>query len=454
MNDGERKDSLAERACKFRLLCVGDIHLGRRPSRIPEDIDEYGVNVADLTPAAAWKKVIVWAIDNDVDAVVLAGDLVEGLDDRFEAYGHLESGIRQLHNAGIRVVGVAGNHDVQALPRLADHIDQFKLLGRRGKWESVEIPGRSGERMRLLGWSFPEQHVRRNPLDELTEDVADDMPTIGILHCDVDGGYSQYAPVPRSAFEQAPGDAWLLGHVHKPDDLSDRRPVGYLGSLVGLDPGEPGLHGPWLACISGPGAVEMTQLALSPLRYERVDLDIASIPDLESEDLEDAFAASLRSALNAVHDRIKTMLGATRLVACRVTLKGRSRVHDRVRHILRHSAVQAQKCDYDDVVYFIEKILDDSSPDLDIEAIAKGSDPPALLARRLAALQEDGAEAQRLIEAAEKDIDRTTQAVLGAFATASEPVSTPDVRALLLRAGFEALEDLLAQRGSVEGSEP
>jgi len=76
-----------------------------------------------------------------------------------------------------------------------------------------------------------------------------------------------------------------------------------------------------------------------------------------------------------------------------------------------------------------------------------------LLARRLIYLQEGGAAAQRLVEAATKDIERTTQAVLGAFSTADEPASTPDVHALILSAGFEALEDLLAQRGSGEGGE-
>ena len=451
MSDDRQKGGSGEGDCGFRLLCVGDIHLGRRPGRIPEDIEEYGVSVADLTPVAAWKRVVAWGIDNDVDAVVLAGDLVESLDDRFEAYGHLESGVRKLYDAGVGILGVAGNHDVQALPRLADHIDPFKLLGRGGVWESVEIAGRSGGRIRLLGWSFPEKQVRRNPLDDPMEDVAADMPTIGILHCDVDGGNSQYAPVPRAAFEHAPGDAWLLGHIHKPDDLSTGRPIGYLGSLVGLDPGEPGLHGPWLANISGSGTVEMTQLELAPLRYERVDHSIESIPDVEGDELEDAVAAALRSALETVHNRINTTLGDTRVVACRITLTGRSRNHARIRYILRGGTVQAQKCDYGGVVYIIEKIIDESAPDLDLAEIAKGSDPPALLAQRLLHLEEGGAAAQRLVEAATKDIERTTQTVLGAFATVDEPASMPDVHALLLGAGFEALEDLLAQRGFGEG---
>ena len=126
MSGGKEKSSSNKGDRRPRLLFVGDIHLGRRPSRIPEDIVDYGVNLADLTPIAAWNRAVNWAINNDIDAVVLAGYVVEGIEDRFEAYGHLERGVRKLSEKKIKTLAVAGNHDVQALPRLADQIDQFK----------------------------------------------------------------------------------------------------------------------------------------------------------------------------------------------------------------------------------------------------------------------------------------------------------------------------------------
>ena len=452
MSNKKQSGSKGTTASEFRLLCVGDIHLGRRPRRIPDDIEDYGVRKLELTPVAAWERVVAWAKDNNVDAVVLAGDVVESIDDRFEAYGHLERGARQLANAGIGLFGVAGNHDVQALPRLADHLEHFKLLGRGGVWESVELTKSGGAKLRLLGWSFPEQRVSRNPLEDPMGDIASDIPTIGILHCDVDGGNSPYAPVPRAAFEHAPGEAWLLGHIHKPDDLSATRPIGYLGSLVSLDPGEPGLHGPWLACVSKSGPVKLTQLSIAPLRYERIDLSIESIPDLEGEDLEDTFGANLRSAQDEIHDRIATTLGSTKVIGCRITLTGRSMVHEHVRRIVRDGTVQeGQTREIDGVVYFIEKIVDQSSPALDLDRISRGSDPPALLAQRLIHLQQGQAEAQRLIAAAATEIERATQIVQGSEVMGAQQLSTSDVGAILERAGFQALEDLLAQHSADEG---
>ncbi len=54
---------------EFRLMCVGDIHLGRRPSRLADGVDDFGVVIHVLTPAAAWDAAVGWALANQVDAV-------------------------------------------------------------------------------------------------------------------------------------------------------------------------------------------------------------------------------------------------------------------------------------------------------------------------------------------------------------------------------------------------
>jgi exonuclease SbcD len=222
-----------------RLLFIGDMHLGRTPSRLPDDLEELGLRRSELGPAAAWRASIDHALSSEVDAVVLAGDVVEGIDDRFEAYRDLKAGALRLAAAGIPLIGVAGNHDVEALPRLARQIPAFRLLGAAGRWETVDVATHSGVPLRLLGWSFPAQRVERNPLDSLDLESARQrgVATLGVLHCDVDAGSSRYAPVSSRALAALPVDGFLLGHVHRPDRLEGDRPQGYLGSLVGLDPG-------------------------------------------------------------------------------------------------------------------------------------------------------------------------------------------------------------------------
>lgn len=435
---------------EFRLLCVGDMHLGRRPTRITEGVRELGVRVEDLTPAAAWSATVDWAIANRVDAVALAGDVVESLEDRFEAYGHLERGVRRLTEQGIHVIGVAGNHDVYALPRLADRIEHFVLLGRGGKWQTVSLDSASGARVVLLGWSFPEREFRANPFDGLTVDVPAGAPVIGLLHCDLDQTRSAYAPVPRRAFDSAPGNAWLLGHVHKPSDLGGSRPVGYLGSLVGLDPGEPGVHGPWLARISRDGEVTLEQQPLAPIRWESQTVSIDGVHEVTSDSAADTLASLIDAGIRALHERIALTLGNTRVVGCRIHLTGRSEGH----RLLAGAA--AQLCgvarDRNDVVYFVEKIIDDAGPAHDLEKLSEAKDPPGLLARRILLLQRGGPEADRLVHAATASIRDAAGFAPSDLEEDLAFVNPERARELLLRAGVKALEELLAQREMNEGS--
>ena len=64
----------------MRILAVGDIHLGRRPSRLPQDLDN---RASDLGPSGAWQRTVTAALAADVKAVLLAGDVVEQENDFF-----------------------------------------------------------------------------------------------------------------------------------------------------------------------------------------------------------------------------------------------------------------------------------------------------------------------------------------------------------------------------------
>ena len=116
------------------IVLVGDMHLGRRPANLPDDLAEHDVAPAELTPAAAWRRVVDRTIAMRADALVLAGDVVESENARFEAFGPLHDGVRRLVEAGVAVFAVAGNHDVEALPRLARSIEAFRLIGPNGTW--------------------------------------------------------------------------------------------------------------------------------------------------------------------------------------------------------------------------------------------------------------------------------------------------------------------------------
>ncbi|MBW1884412.1 MAG: DNA repair exonuclease, partial [Deltaproteobacteria bacterium] len=268
-------------ADELTLLAIGDVHLGTRPGSLPEDLHEQGVDPRALTPEAALRTTVERAIEARVDAVLFAGDVVESTNARLEAMRPLEAAVHSLLDAGIPVLGVAGNHDVEALPRLADLIEGFELIGRDGRWQTRVIEKHGRPAVEILGWSFPERKVRSSPVAELLRNPIERThparpPRIGLLHGDLDAPGGSYAPFSSRELERADLDAWLLGHIHKPTlpqgpSPDGSEPRGYLGSLVGLDPSETGPHGPWLVRVSRADEVVLQQLAIAPLRWERFE---------------------------------------------------------------------------------------------------------------------------------------------------------------------------------------
>jgi len=428
-----------------RILLIGDLHLGRRPSRLPEGI---GIRVEELTPAAAFENAWKFAIAEGVDVVALAGDVVENIEDRFEASAHLERGFKALLEKGVSVVAVAGNHDVQALPRLADLIEGFHLLGRDGSFEVLDVPARGGL-VRFIGRSFRESHERRNPLDLLEEEEVprDDVPLIGLLHCDTTQG-SAYAPIRLGDLDRGPAarvDAWFLGHIHEPDPLAGPRPRGYLGSLTGMNPKESGRHGPWLAEVKAKGNVAVRQIPLAPIRYERLEVDVSEIEDGTLEDVQDALASRFRRALEALAEDLAEELGDTRVLACRAILEGRTGAHRHIDGIVRawnRDREAMPLVHHAGATLFVEAIVDRSASAMDLEALARGDDPVGLCARRILILEENGPAARSLVEAFEKQAEERLRSTRLPVA----PPDDTDAAACLLKAAYGLLERLLAQQ--------
>lgn len=430
------------------LLCVGDVHLGRRPGRVPEDLG--GIEARALAPRAAFEAVVEEALAREVRAVLFVGDVVDAEDHFLEAYSVLEEGLGRLARAGIEAIAVAGNHDVRALPRLADEVEGFRLLGRGGRWEQHLLRGADGAPLaRLVGWSFPRAQVTSSPLEELPALALErrtDVPTLALLHCDLDQHGGTYAPVMRRDLEAVEAvDAWLLGHVHAPswEALARPRPVGYLGSLCGLDPSETGVHGPWRLTLEGGRAFALEQLPLAPLAWAAIDVPVDGLEDPEGLD------ALLTRALRDHAGREEARLGAARAVGCRLRMVGRSPVHHallrRARALAGSGALAELRTRLEGRLYFVDKLVDQSRPALALEELARTSDPPGLLARKLLALERHEPEGESLVREARRRMEELSErkpwSSLGSGAPAADAV-----RAHLLRAGEQALEELLAQQ--------
>lgn len=424
------------------LLAVGDIHLGRRPARLPDDLEDHGRQPHDLGPRAALTGLVEEARRRRVAAVLLAGDVVDAANRFFEAVGPLEEAVRALTASSIEVIAVAGNHDGDVLPRLARAVPGFTLLGAGGRWETHDIVVDGRAVATIVGWSFPAASHREDPLAGFPESLPDDRPVIGLLHADLDASDSPYAPVARGQLEARRPDAWLLGHLHAPGELSRGRPIGYLGTLVGLDPTETGRRGPWLVDL-GPGReVRLTHLPRAPLRWETIHLDAARL--LSREALEDAIVSSLSS----LHERLadEGELATTRAVGVRVLVGGRGARVAELEAAARDGAGSALRRTRDNVLYFIDRVAVEARPAFDLEELAASDDPPGLVARRLRQLE--SGDREPVVELLERTRARLEDvARSGPWRELPAPLIDDEVaRRALLADGYRILERLLAAR--------
>jgi DNA repair exonuclease SbcCD nuclease subunit len=452
-----RKPNQSTSSAQAVLLAIGDIHLGTRCSGLPDELSSWGIEPRQLTPATALYAAVDLAIQMHVDAVLFAGDVVESTNARFEAIVPLEKSIRRLLKERIQVIAVAGNHDVEALPRLAQLIDGFTLLGVGGQWESCIIE-RDGQALaEIVGWSFGERVVRQSPIAQLLAEPLDQVPSklprVGLVHADLDASGGPYAPIKRTELDQSGFDAWLLGHIHKPSTstlsgTSSHFPYGYLGSLVGLDPTETGPHGPWLITVDGPGHVRAEQQPIAPLRWEQLTLIINDTDDVE--DVPDRLLGEAEARVRQLAD-----IGeAPRALGLRVRVEGASQHYEPIRKAIANGDWNALGRVVGETSVFINKVTDGLRSPIDLTEIALGDDPPALLARRILSLQRNDQSATALFELARSGladfVAESQWSPLQDRRDPGDPLSDESLRDLMLRAGTSALHAMLEQQAGNE----
>ena len=436
---------------KTLILAIGDVHLGTACSGIPDGISDAGIDLRELTPATALRSAVDLAIEKQVIAVLFAGDVVESTNARFEALAPLEESVRRLLDAGIEVIAVAGNHDVEALPRLANLIDGFKLLGAEGRWGAITLSRGATPVAQIVGWSFAEKYVRQSPVAQLLSEPLPSQPAavprIGLLHCDLGASGGGYAPVRQAELDDTGYDAWLLGHIHKPSlagqpDAARERPSGYLGSLAALDPSETGPRGPWLVEVSADGRIKTEHVPQAPVRWESVDVSVEGMDHVE--DVRDRLLDEAQK-----HARVLEAGGSMpRALGLRVRLTGSTGAYEDVRKWIAGGEWRSRFRMVDGTAIFFNRIDDAMDLHLDLKELALGTDPAALLARRVLLLEQDGHEARLLIDKARARLAASAGehfwSAVDHHRNAIDPLADDALRDVLIRAGKTALSAMLA----------
>ncbi len=352
----------------LRLLVCGDLHVGRRPARVPPE-------AAGLDVAAVLRAAVDAAVERRVDAVVLAGDLADASNRFYEAFGLLETQLRRLADAGIPALFVGGADDHDVVGPLADAVGSplVRAVGRGGTWEAVALPLGATPVAQIVGWSRPAR-ASASPLDAFPD--TDDLPTIGLMHADDPG-----APGPADdALAATRASVWIVGGSHTPSARGRVPLVVRPGSLQPLAPDETGDHGAWLVTLDADGA-RATPVPLATLRYARLDVDLASVST------PDEARGAVLDAVRALAADVRDASPAVRHLAVSVRLVGASAV---ARHAASLSAeLVSEETERDGLTARVAYVTDETRPALDLDRLADGTGPAAVLARLARRLDAD-----------------------------------------------------------------
>lgn len=298
----------------MRFLHAADLHLGsalpgfraRSPGDVPEDVD---------APLAAFDNMLDLARREEVDFLVIAGDLYDGEWKDFRLGLDVADRLRRL---GKPCFVLRGNHDAASvIPRSLPLPQNVREFG-SSHCGTLDLPELG---VALHGQSFRDRAV--------TEDLSlgycpptPQMFNIGVLHTSAEdrGVHDTYAPCSVASLATRGYDYWALGHIHQRREVLPAPWIVFPGNTQGRHIREAGQKGCSIVTVRDGRVAEVRHHDLDVVRWARVEVDMsgATVHDIGHR-LEGALARAFDTA------------GRARALAARIELVGETEDSARLR---------------------------------------------------------------------------------------------------------------------------
>ena len=306
---------------RIRFVHAADLHLDSPFVGIKAVAPDNVASALYGATFAAYENIIKLCIDEQVDALLIAGDVYDSADRSLRAQLKFVDGLKRLDDAGIRSFVCHGNHDpLNGWEARLDYPPSCIRFG--AEFEAVPVFEDDPQRAVVHGISYPTRDVFENLVPRLGK-VDPNTFSIGLMHANVDGNadHAAYAPCSLTDLVFSGISYWALGHVHARQVLRDRSPtVVYPGNSQGRHPNETGARGVYLVEVDDGGTVNLDFRAMDTVRWERPVLDISR---METE----------QDLIDGLHERMDEALSGAegRSVVLRIALVGRGALHGSLR---------------------------------------------------------------------------------------------------------------------------
>ncbi len=258
----------------FRFIHASDFHL-ERPM---QDILDLPENLRKTLVEAPWKgaeAIFEHAVVENVDFIVLAGDLVNPATTGAQGIAFLLNHFETLKERGIQVYWTGGMvDDVDRWPDAVGFPDNVHLFSKR-EVETFVFRRHQTPLVNVMGRSVDNNETVRAA--EYAND-PDDNFVIAVAHGNADSE--------SLAAERV--DYWALGGKHQAEIVQTEEPaIRYCGSPQARSMGEPGAHGFILVDVDAQRNLQIHSIEIDLVRY--------SIQEIDAEDV--ALGRDLRQLL-------------------------------------------------------------------------------------------------------------------------------------------------------------
>lgn len=346
----------------LKYIHAADIHL----DSALHGLERYeGAPVEEIRRATrrAFANLIELAIDDEVDFVLLAGDIYDGDWKDYNTGLYFVERMVRLREAGIRVFMVAGNHD--AASQITKHLrlpDNVKMFATRAP-ERVILEDLD---VAIHGQGFASRAV--------TDDISQAYPqgdpqlfNIGLLHTCLDGkpGHEPYAPCTIDRLRSKGYQYWALGHVHKREEVSRDPWIVFPGNIQGRHIRETGPKGCTLVTVNNGEISDVMHHDLDVLRWSLCEVDVTA-----SETVDDVYE-QVREALQQALDSTEG-----RLLAARLVLHGTCAAHSHLHAEIEHwtQEFRAMATGLGGAGIWLEKVLLKTQPSISVDNILARDD--------------------------------------------------------------------------------
>jgi DNA repair exonuclease SbcCD nuclease subunit len=337
----------------FRFLHAADLHLDSRFAGLAHISPAIRSYLRESTFAALGRLVRV-AIQENVDFIVISGDVYDVSDASLQGQLRFQEAIKELGQHRIQVFLIHGNHDpldgLRLTTEMPKHVTVFG--GEKPDHATAYRRKDSQEVAIVSGISYPTAKVTDNTAVTFSRKPGSRLYHIAMLHGNVDGDllHETYSPCSRRDLIERGFDYWALGHIHKRSVLHEKPVIVYPGNIQGRSIKETGAKGCYVVDVDEAGSTTLQFHELDYVRWQVRDLSIEGLSN-EAE-----WIQRVEQVIDDIRGELPELMSVVRL-----RLVGRGDVHkvlaekgaaeDLLAELQRREAVRAEREEYKGLVW-------------------------------------------------------------------------------------------------------